>query len=87
MAGVLAWTLIFWIVMAAIEFGLMQGLELVRDDVGIGPEFGRVAVGRYARLDSDLPARDRRAEVEARDARLGRGRASGEKQRAEHDSD
>lgn len=26
-AGVLAWTLIFWIVMAAIEFGLMQGLE------------------------------------------------------------
>ncbi|WP_421989822.1 ABC transporter permease [Roseococcus sp.] len=26
-AGVLAWTLIFWVVMAAIEFGVMQGLE------------------------------------------------------------
>ncbi|MBS7813664.1 ABC transporter permease [Roseococcus pinisoli] len=26
-AGVLAWTLIFWVVMAAIEFGLMQGME------------------------------------------------------------
>ncbi|WP_424813188.1 ABC transporter permease [Roseococcus sp. YIM B11640] len=26
-AGVLAWTLIFWVVMATIEFGVMQGLE------------------------------------------------------------
>ena len=26
-AGVLAWTLIFWVVMAAIEFGIMQGVE------------------------------------------------------------